>query len=119
MQHDEAQVSPQDLMDLGQDAVPIAGLMGFVIDIVEPGYVVAHVPYKTDFVRPGGTVAGPVMMALADYVMWGVVMSLAGPSHMAVTSNLSINFLRRPSPVARRDRGTRQHSEDGSSSSRG
>ena len=85
-------------MALSRDAVPIAGLMGFIVDSVEPGHVVARVPYRDEFVRPGGTVAGPVMMALADFVMWGVVLSLIGPVPMAVTSQLNINFLRRPAP---------------------
>ena len=55
---------------------------------------------REDFVRPGGTVAGPVLMALADYVMYGVVLSLIGPVELAVTTNLNINFLRRPEPGA-------------------
>jgi len=38
------------------------------------------------------------MMALADFVMWGVVMSLIGPVKLAVTTSLHINFLRRPGP---------------------
>jgi len=38
----------------------------------------ARVPYREAFIRPGGTVAGPVLMSLADFVIWGVVMSLIG-----------------------------------------
>ena len=85
-------------MALARDEVPVAGQLGILIEEVEPGCVTARVPYREEFVRPGGTIAGPVMMALADYVMWGVVLSLVGPVHLAVTSNLNINFLRRPEP---------------------
>lgn len=48
--------------------------------------------------RPGGTVAGPIMMALADFTMYLAVLSAIGWMPLAVTTNLSINFLRRPQP---------------------
>ena len=60
--------------------------------------VTVRLPFLPDYVRPGGTVAGPLMMALADFAMWVAVMSHIGPQEMAVTSNLSCNFLRRPKP---------------------
>jgi acyl-coenzyme A thioesterase PaaI-like protein len=46
--------------------------------------------------RPGGTVSGPTLMSLADGVAYMVVLSRIGPAALAVTSNLTINFLRRP-----------------------
>jgi uncharacterized protein (TIGR00369 family) len=94
----KARITADELMALARDEVPIAGRMGIRVEAVDPGRVRARVPYRDEFVRPGGTIAGPVMMALADFVMWGVVLSLAGPLHLAVTSNLNINFLRRPAP---------------------
>jgi uncharacterized protein (TIGR00369 family) len=48
--------------------------------------------------RPGGTVSGPVMMALADFTMYLAVLSAIGWVPLAVTTNLTINFLRRPEP---------------------
>lgn len=95
---EQAKITAAELMQLARDEVPIAGRMGIEIEEVEPGAVTARVPYRDEFVRPGGTIAGPVMMALADFVMWGVVLSLVGPVHLAVTTNLNINFLRRPLP---------------------
>jgi uncharacterized protein (TIGR00369 family) len=47
--------------------------------------------------RPGGTVSGPIMMALADFTMYLAVLSAIGWVPLAVTTNLSINFLKRPS----------------------
>ena len=46
--------------------------------------------------RPGGTVSGPVMMALADAAFYGVILANIGHVPLAVTTNLSINFLRKP-----------------------
>ena len=46
--------------------------------------------------RPGGTVSGPTMMALADFAMYVGVLASIGPVPLAVTTNLNINFLRKP-----------------------
>lgn len=48
--------------------------------------------------RPGGTVSGPAMMALADVALYVALLGAIGPVKLAVTTNLSINFLRRPEP---------------------
>jgi len=50
--------------------------------------------------RPGGTVSGPIMMALADFTMYLAVLSAVGWMPLAVTTNFSINFLRKPAPRA-------------------
>ena len=46
--------------------------------------------------RPGGTLAGPVMMSLADTSAWVAIMSQIGPVVLAVTTSLHIDFLRKP-----------------------
>ena len=48
--------------------------------------------------RPGGTVSGVTMMGLADYAMYLAVLSAIGWVPLAVTTNLSINFLKKPGP---------------------
>jgi uncharacterized protein (TIGR00369 family) len=52
--------------------------------------------YRQDFIRPGGTISGPTMMALADFAMYVAVLASIGPVPLAVTTNLNINFLRKP-----------------------
>jgi acyl-coenzyme A thioesterase PaaI-like protein len=49
-----------------------------------------------DELRPGGTVSGPVMMTLADVALYTAILGEIGLVALAVTSNLSINFLRKP-----------------------
>lgn len=49
--------------------------------------------------RPGGTVSGPAIMALADTVAWMALMSRVGPELLAVTTSLHIDFLRKPALV--------------------
>jgi uncharacterized protein (TIGR00369 family) len=51
--------------------------------------------YDDGMLRPGGTVSGPTLMALADYAMYVVLLSAIGPVGLAVTTNLNINFLRK------------------------
>ena len=51
--------------------------------------------------RPGGTVSGPTLMALADAALYAAILGEIGLVALAVTTNLNINFLRKP--VADRD----------------
>jgi acyl-coenzyme A thioesterase PaaI-like protein len=46
--------------------------------------------------RPGGTVSGPLLMTVADVALYAAVLGEVGLVALAVTSNLSINFLTKP-----------------------
>ena len=46
--------------------------------------------------RPGGTVSGPTMMGLADAALYAAILGQIGLVALAVTTNLNINFLRKP-----------------------
>jgi len=50
-------------------------------------------------VRPGGTVSGPSLMALADCAAWLAVVAQIGPVALSVTTSLHIDFLRKPALV--------------------
>jgi uncharacterized protein (TIGR00369 family) len=54
--------------------------------------------YSERMLRPGGTISGPTLMALADCAMYVVLLSAIGPVGLAVTTNLNINFLRKGAP---------------------
>ncbi len=47
--------------------------------------------------RPGGTVSGPALMAIADVALYVAILGEIGLQPLTVTTNLSINFLRKPS----------------------
>lgn len=49
--------------------------------------------------RPGGTLSGPSMFTLADLAFYVAVLGALGPVALAVTTNLNINFLRKPLPA--------------------
>jgi len=52
--------------------------------------------WREAHIRPGGTISGPTMMALADFAMYVAVLAAIGPVGLAVTTSLNINFLRKP-----------------------
>src|ERR1700761_3381341 len=54
--------------------------------------------YGEQMLRPGGTISGPTLMALADFAMYVVLLSAIGPVGLAVTTSLNINFLRKGVP---------------------
>jgi uncharacterized protein (TIGR00369 family) len=69
---------------------------GLSIEEIWHGGAQVRQAYREDFIRPGGTISGPTMMALADFAMYVAVLASIGPVPLAVTTNLSINFLRKP-----------------------
>jgi uncharacterized protein (TIGR00369 family) len=69
---------------------------GYSIERVEHGDVRVRWAFDESSLRPGGTVSGPTMMELADFAMYVAVFSVIGAQPLAVTTNLNINFLRKP-----------------------
>ena len=48
--------------------------------------------------RPGGTVSGPAMFTLADCAFYVVTLAMIGREALTVTTNCTINFMRKPAP---------------------
>jgi uncharacterized protein (TIGR00369 family) len=71
---------------------------GLAIEAVWDGGCRVRQAFRQMSVRPGGTISGPTMMALADFAMYVAVLAAIGPVPLAVTINLNINFLRKPAP---------------------
>jgi len=69
---------------------------GLSIEGVAHGDIRVRKAFHEDHLRPGGTISGPTMMELADFAMYVAVFSAVGPQPLAVTTNLNINFLRKP-----------------------
>lgn len=68
-------------------------------EVVEVGNACATVSYAVDFadLRPGGTVSGPVLMAVADVALYVAILGEIGIVPLTVTTSLNVNFLRKPS----------------------
>ena len=93
-----SKITKSEIFEIVADALPVAAAMGLEIASLKAGSARVRMPYKPEFVRPGGTISGPTMMALADFTIYVVVMSQIGRVELAVTTNLNINFLRKPAP---------------------
>ncbi len=62
-------------------------------------FVRVRMPFDEMHLRPGGTISGPSLMSLADTAMYLAILAMIGRVPLAVTTNLNINFMRRPKPV--------------------
>lgn len=92
-------LSAEQVQALIRQGVPITEDIALCIDRLDAEHALARVPFQARLVRPGGTLSGPTIMALADAAMYAVVLGRLGRVEMAVTANLNINFLSRPQPV--------------------
>ncbi len=68
----------------------------FVVESVGPMRAVMRLRGQDKHLRPGGTISGPSMFALADVCLYVAIMAQIGPQSLTVTTNLNINFLRKP-----------------------
>ena len=68
----------------------------FVIEALEDMQVTVRMRIGEQHLRPGGTVSGPSMFALADVSVYLAVMAMIGPKALAVTTNSSLDFMRKP-----------------------
>lgn len=66
-----------------------------VLEVGDGGATVSHQIGHGEL-RPGGTVSGPVLMSIADVALYVAILGEIGIVPMAVTTSLTINFLRKP-----------------------
>ena len=88
-----------DLETFFDEHFPEMNSFRFKIEKLEDNLVEVRLFYNELHLRPGGTISGPTLMGLADTVMYVMVLAMIGPVALAVTTNLNINFLRKPAPV--------------------
>lgn len=92
----------KEISDLLDREFPQIHDRGRVYDFlsIEPGRAVVRFAANDRHLRPGGTVSGPTLMELADLAAYVVILGHIGPVALAVTTNLNINFLKKPEPGA-------------------
>lgn len=91
-------MSAEQIEQFIDSSFPQARGLGFAIESVGDGKARLRVAAGEKHLRPGGTVSGPTLMALADTAMYLAILAEIGPVALAVTTNLNINFLRRSGP---------------------
>jgi uncharacterized protein (TIGR00369 family) len=68
----------------------------FHVEDVGPMSATLRLAHHPKHLRPGGTISGPTMFALSDLALYVAILHEIGPVELAVTTNMSINFLRKP-----------------------
>ena len=68
----------------------------FVVERADDAGVTLRLRVAERHLRPGGTVSGPSIFALADVALYLAILSQIGPVALAVTTNCSIDFMRKP-----------------------
>ena len=93
-----SQITREHLEQLTREQLPFAKSYQFAIEKLADHEAWVRLPANGEFLRPGGTISGPAMMALADYTVYAAVLATIGPVELAVTTSLNINFLHKPEP---------------------
>ncbi len=87
-------LTPDSVNELVAAAFPAIADMGFACVDLGDGSAVARLTCDPSEVRPGGIVPGPSVFGLADLALWFAVFTRIGFEPMAVTSDMTIHFLR-------------------------
>lgn len=70
----------------------------YTIESIGPRFARLRLRADAAALRPGGTVSGPTLMGLADLTVYVAILASIGWVPLAVTTSLTINFLRKPPP---------------------
>lgn len=68
----------------------------FAVDAVDDDRLTLRLIVQGRHLRPGGTVSGPAIFALADVAVYLAILARIGPVALAVTTSASVDFLRKP-----------------------
>jgi uncharacterized protein (TIGR00369 family) len=88
-------ITVQEFEDFLVEQFPQGARYG-TLERLGDGWADMKLKVRDEHLRPGGTVSGPALMALADLALYAALLSQIGLVPLAVTSNLNINFLRKP-----------------------
>ena len=94
-----SRVTPGEFLALVRETLPASEGFDVSFERLEAGLARMRLRYDARHVRAGGTLSGPTIMTLADTAMYALVLSLVGMEPLAVTTDLTFHFLRRPEPV--------------------
>lgn len=93
---EDARVTVAEFLDVLAEGMPSAAAMAFDVLALTRGEALLRSTAGAEDLRPGGTVSGPTLFALADLAMYAAVMSAVGRVPLAVTTDATVHFLRKP-----------------------
>jgi uncharacterized protein (TIGR00369 family) len=92
-------LTPADLHKFLAEQFPQVAHFDLQVEHLDDTTIRIRLPNHERNLRPGGTVSGPTLVWLADLGFYLLIMGQLGPVAQAVTTNLNINFLRKPEPA--------------------
>ncbi len=92
-------MTPADLLKFLEDHFPQSAHLDLRIEHLDDTMIRVRLPTHERHLRPGGTISGPTLMWLVDCSFYLLIMAQLGPVALAVTTNLNINFMRKPEPA--------------------
>lgn len=95
-----SRVSVEEFLTLLRETIPLSRVWPFEVVALGDGVARLRIAFREDQLRAGGTINGPTLMTLADTALYAAVLSRIGLEPLAVTSDLTIRFLRKPAPTA-------------------
>ena len=90
-------MTPDDLHRFLKEHFPQAP-PGISVESVDDSVIRVRQTTGDRHLRPGGTVSGPTLMAMVDCGFYLLLLARLGPVALAVTTDLNINFMRKPEP---------------------
>ncbi|MDH3703080.1 MAG: PaaI family thioesterase [Alphaproteobacteria bacterium] len=97
MPQNQPRITIEQFREIWPADAPAMRIYRFEIEQIGYGDARVRLLFDEHHVRPGETLSGPAMMTLGDYTIWAAVLGMTGPDyHNSATSNLNVNFLRRP-----------------------
>ena len=91
-------MTPDDLHRFLEEEFPQAP-PGISVESVDDTTIRVRQKTLDAHLRPGGTISGPTLMAMVDCGFYLLLLARLGPVALAVTTNLNINFMRKPEPA--------------------
>ena len=92
-------IDAAEFVALITSTIPMTREMPFRVVELGWGLATIELAFHERQLRAGGTLSGPTLMTLADTALYAAVLTRIGLEPLAVTSELSIHFLRKPAPA--------------------
>ena len=92
-------MTPAELHKFLDEHFPQVADLDLGIEHLDDTTIRVRLPTTERHLRPGGTVSGPTLVWLVDLSFYLLIMGRLGPVAMAVTTNLNIDFMRKPEPA--------------------
>ena len=91
-----SKMSAEELEQFLYSHFPDSAHRAFKVERIDEMFARVRLTFDKRHLRPGGTISGPSLMMLTDTTMYVALLGMIGPVALAVTTNLNINFLRKP-----------------------